>query len=225
MASLDFFTRTAPLVLAGILAASASTATAAPAATPNITGFWVQQAGTPAPAMALTPWARTGQDAAAKAVADRKDACAPRSLYGLDAGSGTPIEILRGEGEFVVLSPDNRTFPRHIYTDGREHPSGDDEMTTNNGHSIGRWQGQALVTESVSFDVDTPIGNPPAPHGEALKATERFSLADQGATLVHELTLQDAKAFVRPYTVVSRWKRDPAGAAVQQVCMPVAPKK
>ena len=65
---------------------------------------------------------------------------------------------------------------RQIFTDGREHP--EDPDLTFNGHSIGHWEGDTLVVDTVGFTTDTSLGNQGQRHSEKMRIVERFRLAE-----------------------------------------------
>ncbi len=65
-----------------------------------------------------------------------------------------PIEFSYTPGMVTVIAEAYMQV-RHIYTDGRAHP--DDPDLTYNGNSIGHWEGDTLVVDSVGFSKDTPL--------------------------------------------------------------------
>ena len=88
---------------------------------------------------------------------------------------------------------------RQVFTDGRALP----EVTepTWLGYSIGRWDGDTFVVETTGFRdggwLDTLKGRP---HSDALHVTERFRRIDFGH-LELTITIDDRKAFVKPWTI------------------------
>jgi len=78
---------------------------------------------------------------------------------------------------------------RVIYMDGRPHPEGDDLKPTFLGHSIGRWEGDTLVVDSVGFnEKQWPVGT--FPTTGQLHLIERFSRPNL-KTLNYEVTIDD----------------------------------
>ena len=82
-------------------------------------------------------------------------------LYGSMAAAQPP-------GLFVILSERDVTF-RQIFLDGRPLP--DDPTPTPNGYSIGRWEGDTLVVQSVGFRDGTWLDRNGSPMTEAAKMT------------------------------------------------------
>lgn len=90
---------------------------------------------------------------------------------------------------------------RVIYMDGRPHPTGDDVRPTYLGHSIGRWEGDTLVIDSVGFNEKQWVSGS-FPSTDQLHIIERISRPDL-KTLVYEATIDDPGAYTKPWS--GRW--------------------
>jgi hypothetical protein len=86
---------------------------------------------------------------------------------------------------------------RTVYMDGRPHPA--DLDPTYHGHSIGRWEGETLVIDSIGFNTRFWIARDGHPHTEQLHTIERLSRPEYD-TLVYEITVDDPGAYSRPWT-------------------------
>ena len=106
-------------------------------------------------------------------------------------GSGPGVEIIQSPG-VVTLVYESRNAIRHIYTDGREHPR-NLELTWN-GHSIGRWDGDTLVVDTVGLRDESWLDSVGHEHSPELHVVERIRRVD-AATLEFERTLTDPVAF------------------------------
>jgi hypothetical protein len=97
---------------------------------------------------------------------------------------------------------------RHIYTDGRPHPSGDDIWPTALGDSIGRWDGDTLVIDTIARDSSEPL----TPRAwvsllsDGARFTERLHRTDDN-TLEDQLTIDDPLTLAHPWTVTLRFTR------------------
>lgn len=100
-------------------------------------------------------------------------------------------------GLFVILSERDVTF-RQIFIDGRPLPI--DPEPSWNGYSTGRWQGDALVVETNGLRDGTWLDRNGSPMTDAAKLTERFRRVNYGRLEV-EVTVDDSKAYTRPWTV------------------------
>ncbi len=97
---------------------------------------------------------------------------------------------------------------RHVYTDGRRHPSGDDIWPTPLGDSNGHWEGDTLVVDTVARDASEPL----APRAwvsmlsDGAHFTERLRLVDAN-TLEDQLRIDDPVAFTHPWDITLRYSR------------------
>jgi hypothetical protein len=147
------------------------------------------------------PWAR-------KLVAERTEQLGRDDPVGFCKPSGAvriltfpPFrKFLQPPGLFVILSERDVTY-RQIFLDGRPLP--EDPTPTPNGYSVGRWDGDALVVQTVGFRDGTWLDRNGSPMTDAAKMTERFRRVNYGRVDV-ELTIDDPKAYTRPWTVTLR---------------------
>jgi hypothetical protein len=96
---------------------------------------------------------------------------------------------------------------RRIYTDGRGKPGEDLQWPRVMGYSVGRWEGQTLVTETFSMK-EGIYDRTGAPHSDQLHITERISRTDAN-TITVEATLNDPVMFTGPWTVTRHFKKSP----------------
>jgi hypothetical protein len=105
---------------------------------------------------------------------------------------------------------------RNIYTDSRGHPA--DLDPTFNGNSIGHWDGQTLVVDTVGIKSITEIGMG-MKHGDKLHIVERIHLAKNDPDmLVDELTLEDPQALEKPWLTKLTYKRGRHDQLLEFVC-------
>jgi hypothetical protein len=96
---------------------------------------------------------------------------------------------------------------RHIYTDGRQHPSGADLWPTFLGDSVGHWQGDTLIVDTIARTSSEPL----APRAwsamlsDGAHFTERLRLV--GSDLEDQLIIDDPLAFTGPWHITLRFKR------------------
>jgi hypothetical protein len=87
---------------------------------------------------------------------------------------------------------------RQIFMDGRKHP--EDPSPTWFGHSIGRWEGQTLVIDTVGLNDKFWLDGSGIPHTERLHLVERWTRPNF-ITLQRDVTVEDPGAYTRPFTV------------------------
>jgi hypothetical protein len=124
-----------------------------------------------------------------------------------------PIEVLMTPGLATIVT-EAYTQVRHIYTDGRPMP--EDPDPSFDGTSIGRWEGDTLVVESMGFE-PVPRGIN-FPYSEKMKIVERFKLSDPD-TLSVDTTIVDPLALTQPFSMGNRvFKRHRGWTIAEYVC-------
>jgi hypothetical protein len=104
---------------------------------------------------------------------------------------------LRQFPDEVLLLFDEDHLVRRIYLDGRGHPEG--SPSTWMGHSIGKYEGDTLVVDTVGLNDKTPIDRVGHPHSDAVHVVERIRRVSPKA-LEYEVTIDDPKAYKKPWT-------------------------
>jgi hypothetical protein len=106
-------------------------------------------------------------------------------------------KIVQTPGLLVFLSEANSSY-RQIFTDGRPLPQ--DPNPSWNGYSTGRWERDTLVVETNGFRDGQWLDRWGSPLTDEARMTEKFRRANFG-TLEIELTVNDPKAYTKPWTV------------------------
>jgi hypothetical protein len=171
-------------------------------ATPADKGVWLPGPVVPDPLgpskeLPFQPWARA-------LFADRRThqlephaRCKPSGVarvfltpYGVEI---TELAELKRVYIFDIGGP--HTF-RTIYLDGRSHPK--DVIPSYYGHSIGRWEGDTLVIDTVGFNESFWLDRGGLPSTEQMHTVERITRTNL-TTLHYELTVDDLGAYTRPW--------------------------
>ncbi len=96
---------------------------------------------------------------------------------------------------------------RHIYTDGRSHPPKDELWPTHMGDSVGRWEGDTLVVDTVAVKPEIlPSGAVPIAMSDRLHFVERMRMVGHDE-LQDEFTMEDPAALTMPYKVTLSYAR------------------
>jgi len=106
-------------------------------------------------------------------------------------------KLIQVKGLLVILDEFNASY-RQIFTDARPLP--EDPQPAWNGYSSGKWDGDTLVVETAGFRDDLWLDMKGNPMTSAAHVTERFRRPNYG-TLEVEVTVNDPKAYTRPWTV------------------------
>ena len=126
----------------------------------------------------------------------------------------SPWKIVEPPGVTIVLY-ESRTIFRQIFTDGRDFPK---EMNPSwQGYSVGRWEGDSFVVETRGFNDKGWLDINGHPVTEALHVTERYTRKDFGHMDV-AITIDDAKAYTRPWTVVEPAVYQPDTELIEYIC-------
>jgi hypothetical protein len=107
-----------------------------------------------------------------------------------------PFEIAHIPGRVLLLYEWDH-WVRPIWTDGREHPKDPDPNWM--GHSIGRWDRDTLVVDTIGLNDKTWIDSIGYPHSEALHIVERYRRVKHDE-LDLTFTFDDPKAYTKPWT-------------------------
>jgi hypothetical protein len=111
-------------------------------------------------------------------------------------GLPEPFKIVQTPGLTLMVHESERT--RQIFTDGRKHPSKPDPSWL--GYSVGNWEKDTFVIDTVGFNDRTWLDAFGHPHSESLHAVERFRRRDFGHMDL-EVTFEDPKMYTKPVTV------------------------
>jgi len=133
----------------------------------------------------------------------------PRQLY----APSSWVRIVETPAMIVMLYED--LIYRQIFMDGRALPK--DPNPTWMGYSIGRWDGDTLVVESAGFVDNNWLDNNGHPGTESLRLTERFHRRDFGHIDL-QMTIDDPKAYVKPWTVNVPLQAAPDSELIEYVC-------
>jgi hypothetical protein len=164
----------------------------------------------------FTPWAADlRKQRMAKNSQDNPDAnCLPIGFMQLHTHT-QPRKIVQTVNDMVIMYEANYGL-RQIFTDGRPAPDNDPQPWWE-GYSIGKWDGDVLVVETSSFRGDGWLDVQGAPFTEALKLTERFRRVNYGRLEI-DLTIEDPKAYTRPWTVRVNHRIGEGDELIEFVC-------
>ncbi|MBI2187694.1 MAG: hypothetical protein HYU37_11355 [Acidobacteria bacterium] len=113
------------------------------------------------------------------------------------------MQILQMPGAVLILYESNHAY-RYIPLDGRPHAP--QSLKLFMGDSRGRWEGNTLVVDVTNFNEETWLDSHGSIHSDALHVVERWTLAGPGR-IDYEATLDDPKAFTRPWKIAFRVNR------------------
>ena len=187
---------------------------------PDLSGIWMARAGFEAnppagrPPLAsfgnagismkgdlpFQPWAAALQKKRASEYSkDNPDGlCLPESLLQLHQDP-QPLKVVQTPAAIYIIYETNYGL-RTIFMDGRSLPPQGSPQPFWYGYSVGRWDGDTLVVETNNYRGDGWLDARGSPITEAATFTERFRRVNYGQLDI-EFTLNDPKAYTRPFTV------------------------
>ncbi len=121
---------------------------------------------------------------------------------GIQAGL-MPFQLVQTPSVVAILFENQRTF-RIIHTDGRSHAA--DLEPTWFGDSIGRWDGDTLVVDTVGLTDRTWLDTAGHEHSDQLHLIERFQKIDKD-NIKWTVTFEDPKFFTQPWSITLPIKR------------------
>jgi hypothetical protein len=86
------------------------------------------------------------------------------------------------------------------------------------GESVGHYEGDTLVIDTIGINDKTYIDNFRTPHTEKLHVVERFRMIDDGNMLEANIRIEDPGAFTMPWNAVQRWRRVKQGPMYERAC-------
>jgi len=125
-----------------------------------------------------------------------------------------PMEIIQTAKRVLIIYEFNH-FIRQIWTDGRPHNT--DLGNTWFGDSIGKWEGDTLVVDTIGINDKSWLDRAGHPHSDQLHVTERMHLTDP-KTLVIDLTFDDPKAYTKPWGSKLTYGLHPTWNITEMVC-------
>jgi hypothetical protein len=137
--------------------------------------------------------------------ADLTNRCGPSGYFRGMQSPLMPFQIIQGKGVTAIPIEYMYTF-RLIYTDGRGHPEDIADYPEWMGHSIGRWEGDTFVVESVGFNDKTWLDTSGLEHSDKLKVVERFRRTEPD-NIRWTVTVTDPVFFTKPFTYAFDFKR------------------
>jgi len=140
-----------------------------------------------------------------KAFANTAALCLPQGVpYMIHAAVGGPLQILETPGQVTIIS-DAYNEMWFIYLN-QEHAPREDLEPTYHGDSVGRWEGDTLVVDSIGFNTKTTLDQVGMPHSEDMRVITRIRRTDP-TTLEFLVTVDDPKTFSKPWSRRQLYKK------------------
>jgi hypothetical protein len=129
-----------------------------------------------------------------------------------------PRKIVQTPTLMVIMYEGNEGL-RQIFMDGRTLPELDENLQPWwYGYSVGHWEGDELVVETVGFRDDVWLDVTGSPLTSGGRMTERFRRVNYG-TLQIDVTIEDPAAYTEPFTVRVNQRLFPDAELIEFICL------
>jgi hypothetical protein len=181
----------------------------------SLEGVWVPTTTKLPSDPSYQPWAKAlyEQRKANNQKDDPERYCLPNGAVRVNA---LPYKILQRPDTVLMMWEGNTHSYRRFFLDGRK-PNLDIEPESWTGQATGTWDGDTLVVDTVGFNDKTWLDSTGKAHSDQMRLTERYSRPDLGHMNVG-LTIDDPKAFTKPYSFTRTFTLAPGWELQEYVC-------
>lgn len=128
------------------------------------------------------------------------------------------LEFLFTPGK-IVVNQEALMMVRRIYTDGRKLPDPNELDPNYFGYSVGHWEGQTLVVDTIGTKAGQRLGEPGITNSDKLKINERIYLDEKNKDLLHlDFTFVDPDVLGQPWHRNHTFRRDRSWDILEYVC-------
>jgi hypothetical protein len=140
--------------------------------------------------------------------------CMPGGVPGFSLFVVEPVYVVQGPDRVLLIYQGNQEV-RHVYLNV---PHSANVTPSWYGESIGHYEGDTLVVDTIGLSPKAVIDNYHTPHTDALHVVERYRVVDDGKALEVNLTVEDPGAFNAPWKAVQRYSRTMQGPLPEVKC-------
>ena len=144
----------------------------------------------------------------------RQVSCWPMGVPAFVLYPAQPIYFIQTAKEVLIIAQMDQQV-RHVYL---EVPHSKKVPLSWYGESVGHYEGDTLVVDTIGMNNQTWIDNFRTPHSDKLHVVERFRILNDGKTLQADLHVEDPGAFTMPWDAVQRWDRVNQGWLSEFIC-------
>ena len=142
-----------------------------------------------------------------------RSSCHPAGVPGFDLFGFQPVFFFQTPEKVVMIYSGDQQV-RHVYLNV---PHSKTVKPSWYGESVGRYEGDTLVVDTIGLNTKTVVDNFRTPHTEKLHVVERWKLIEDGKTLEVTFTVDDPDTYEKPWSAKQRFRRA-EGPMTEQVC-------
>jgi hypothetical protein len=187
---------------------------------PDFSGIWQNQGVGDVPRngmccqqLPFTVWGKRQWKSYDAAKGDYGASCLPLGLL-RSVNGASPIQIMQND-QYVAMLYEQNTWFHVTPIDGRPHPKNPDPTWF--GDSVGHWDGDTLVIDTIAFNGKTKVDAVGHPLSDRLHTIERFTRPDLGR-IQYSITVDDPKAYTKPWTRYRMWVLHPEWQIMEYAC-------
>jgi hypothetical protein len=168
----------------------------------------------------LQPWAReqlrkvNERSLSGEVLAIPKERCWPVGVPAFLLLPATPVYFLQTPKQVTMVWVQNHQV-RRVYMDA-PHSAG--VKPSWYGESVGHYEGDTLVVDTVGISARSYVDNYQTPHTDQLHVVERFHTIQDGKMLEVNVHVEDPGAFTTPWNAIQRYRRTSTGPMTEVVC-------
>jgi hypothetical protein len=158
----------------------------------------------------LKPWVKermkkdNAEVMAGKIAFTPRSSCRPAGVPGfMSFGRFTPVFFIQSPKEVLIIFESDQQV-RRVYLDV---PHSENPPASWYGESVGRYEGDTLVIDTIALNDKTFVDNFRTPHTEKLHVVERWRVVEDGKVLEVRFTVDDPDAFYEPWSAMQRYRR------------------
>jgi hypothetical protein len=140
-------------------------------------------------------------------------ACWPVGVPGFDLHGVHPLFFVQGPNEVLMIWEADHQV-RHIYLTDKHSPNVKPSWY---GESIGHYEGDTLVVDTIGLNTRTYVDRYETPHSEQLHVVERFRVIEGGKFVEAKIHVEDPGAYTTPWDASNLWRRVEPGVAENDV--------
>jgi len=154
-----------------------------------------------------------------KAVFSREARCWPTGVPTYDLNQAQPVYFVQTPKEVVMMWQMDHQI-RHIYLNV---PHSANVKPSWYGESVGHYEGDTLVVDTIGQNTQTYVDNYRTPHSEKLHVVERFRMTNGGKNLQADIMVDDPASFKQPLKLIQTWRRVEQGPMTESSCAESGP--
>jgi hypothetical protein len=133
-----------------------------------------------------------------------RSSCRPAGVPGfMSYGRFTPVHFVQSPKEVLIIFESDEQI-RRVYMDV---PHSENPPSSWYGESVGHYEGDTLVVDTIALNDRTFVDNFRTPHSEKLHVVERWRMVEDGKVLEVKFTVDDPDAFNAPWSAMQRYRR------------------